>query len=252
MFSLIDRIPGWYQEVPFVTTVVFDPSFAFARPVSMRAWFYRLKYLTTFEGLQYLNTSEVRDMAALFYACNQLTNLDLTTFNTAKVKDMSNMFLFCTGLKTLDLSSFNTSQVKSMFQMFGDCEQLTTIYAGDGWTTSALEGEGNMKLFIMADNLVGGNGTTYDDSPYSSGSVDAFYARIDAPGAPGYFTDKNAPKRGDVNGDSKVTIADVTALVNVILGKATAPASGVADVNGDSKVTIADVTALVNIILGGH
>ena len=252
VFSLIDRIPGWYQQVPYVTTVVFDPSFAFARPVSMRAWFYRLKYLTTFEGLQYLNTSEVRDMAALFYACTQLTNLDLTTFNTSKVKDMANMFLFCTGLKTLDLSSFNTSQVKSMFQMFADCEQLTTIYAGDGWTTSALEGEGNMHLFLMADNLVGGNGTTYDDSPYSSDGVDAFYARIDAPGAPGYFTDKNAPKRGDVNGDSKVTIADVTALVNVILGKATAPASGVADVNGDSKVTIADVTALVNIILGGH
>lgn len=56
--------------------------------------------------------------------------------------------------------------------------------------------------------------------------------------------------QGDVNDDDKVTIADVTALVNVILGKATAPASGVADVNGDHKVTIADVTALVNIILG--
>lgn len=252
VFSLIDRIPGWYQEVPFVTTVVFDPSFAFARPVSMRAWFYRLSYLTTFEGLQYLNTSEVRDMAVLFYACTQLTNLDLTTFNTSKVKDMANMFLFCTGLKTLDLSSFNTSQVKSMFQMFADCEQLTTIYAGDGWTTSALEGDGQIGLFLMADNLVGGNGTTYDDSPYSSDGVDAFYARIDAPGAPGYFTDKNAPKRGDVNGDGVVTIADVTSLVNVILGKSPAPASGVADVNGDHAVTIADVTSLVNIILGKH
>lgn len=251
VFSLIDRIPGWYQQVPYVTTVVFDPSFAFARPVSMRAWFYRLLYLNSFEGLQYLNTSEVRDMAYLFQGC-QITNLDLSTFNTAKVKNMASMFLFCSNLKTLDISSFNTSQVTSMFQMFGDCEQLTTIYAGDGWTTSALEGDGQKNLFLMADNLVGGNGTTYDDSPYSSDGVDAFYARIDAPGAPGYFTDKNAPKRGDVNGDSKVTIADVTALVNVILGKATAPASGVADVNGDSKVTIADVTALVNIILGKH
>ena len=189
-------------------------------------------------------------MAALFYACTQLTNLDLTTFNTSKVKDMANMFLFCTGLKTLDLSSFNTSQGKSMVQMFGDCEQLTTIYAGDGWTTSALEGDGQNRLFLMADNLVGGNGTTYDDSPYSSDGVDAFYARIDAPGAPGYFTDKNAPKRGDVNGDGSVTIADVTALVNIILGKSQAPASGVADVNGDHATTIADVTALVNIILG--
>ncbi len=55
---------------------------------------------------------------------------------------------------------------------------------------------------------------------------------------------------GDVNGDESVTIADVTALVNIILGKNEAPASGVADVNNDGGTTIADVTALVNIILG--
>lgn len=55
-------------------------------------------------------------------------------------------------------------------------------------------------------------------------------------------------KKGDVNGDGNVTIADVTALVNIILGKD--EKNGVADVNGDGPVTIADVTALVNIILG--
>ena len=59
---------------------------------------------------------------------------------------------------------------------------------------------------------------------------------------------------GDVNGDGNVTIADVTALVNIILGKDdTEPYQydhAAADVNGDGSVTIADVTALVNIILG--
>lgn len=55
-------------------------------------------------------------------------------------------------------------------------------------------------------------------------------------------------KKGDVNGDKQVTIADVTALVNIILGKDSQKA--IADVNGDGPVTIADVTALVNIILG--
>ena len=55
-------------------------------------------------------------------------------------------------------------------------------------------------------------------------------------------------KKGDVNGDKSVTIADVTALVNIILGKA--DGSKVADINGDGTTTIADVTALVNIILG--
>ena len=55
-------------------------------------------------------------------------------------------------------------------------------------------------------------------------------------------------KKGDVNGDGQVTVADVTALVNVILGKATR--NDACDVNGDTFVTKADVTALVYIILG--
>ena len=55
---------------------------------------------------------------------------------------------------------------------------------------------------------------------------------------------------GDVNGDETVTIADVTALVNIILGKDDAAGSDAADVNEDGSITIADVTALVNIILG--
>lgn len=65
------------------------------------------------------------------------------------------------------------------------------------------------------------------------------------------------PLRGDVNHDGKVTVGDVTALVEIILGQ-TSPAptdgeedqAGRADINRDQHITIADVTALVNIILG--
>ena len=53
---------------------------------------------------------------------------------------------------------------------------------------------------------------------------------------------------GDVNKDGTVSIADVTALVNIVL--ASAEPNDKADVNGDGEVSIADVTALVNIILG--
>ncbi len=58
---------------------------------------------------------------------------------------------------------------------------------------------------------------------------------------------------GDVNRDGSQTIADVTALVNIILGKATESDNydmKAADVNNDGSRSIADVTALVNIILG--
>ena len=59
---------------------------------------------------------------------------------------------------------------------------------------------------------------------------------------------------GDVNRDGTVSIADVTALVNIVLGKDnTEPYQddhSAADVNGDGSITIADVTALVNKVLG--
>ena len=59
---------------------------------------------------------------------------------------------------------------------------------------------------------------------------------------------------GDVNKDGQISIADVTALVNIILGKdSTSPYiydHVAADVNQDGSISIADVTALVNIILG--
>ena len=57
---------------------------------------------------------------------------------------------------------------------------------------------------------------------------------------------------GDVNCDGCVTIADVSALVEIILGQDIANQYNrrAADVNTDSQITIADVTALVNIILG--
>ena len=53
---------------------------------------------------------------------------------------------------------------------------------------------------------------------------------------------------GDVNGDGQVTIADVTELIDMLLGNGTAPAA--ADVNGDGSVTIADVTELIDRLLG--
>ena len=55
---------------------------------------------------------------------------------------------------------------------------------------------------------------------------------------------------GDVNGDGSVNIADVTALVDIILGNDNeAYDHTAADIDGDNDITITDVTALVNIIL---
>ena len=54
---------------------------------------------------------------------------------------------------------------------------------------------------------------------------------------------------GDVNGDGKVNVSDVSALINMIMS-ITPMNQTLADVNGDGKVNVSDVSALINIILG--
>ena len=64
---------------------------------------------------------------------------------------------------------------------------------------------------------------------------------------------QDATMRGDLNGDGKVAISDVTALINYLLsdGGSTIDAAA-ADLNGDGKVSIADVTTLINYLLSGE
>ena len=54
---------------------------------------------------------------------------------------------------------------------------------------------------------------------------------------------------GDVNLDGDINIADVTSLVNIILGKGGKYNLQTADVYSDNRITIADVATLINIIL---
>ena len=211
--------PRWYTDNTCcsVTRVVFDPSFANARPTATNGWFSLMTNLQTIQGIKYLNTSEVTKMVDMFCLCNKIT--------------------------VLDLSHFNTSQVTYMGGMFYGCTNLRTIYVGSGWTTASVIYSDDM--FKQCASLVGEQGTTYDVN-----HVDDEYAHIDGgPSNPGYFTYKNAALPGDVNGDGEVNIADINAVIDIILG-----GNGdmtAADVNGDGEINITDINAVIDIILSG-
>ena len=122
--------PDWVWQNPNVTNVtkvVFDPAFANARPTKCNEWFQNYVNLTSIEGIEYLNTSQVTDMHNMFYNCYHLQTTDFSGFDTRKVKDMSNMFYNCGSLKSLDISNFNTSEVTNMRSMFYHCIGLTSL-----------------------------------------------------------------------------------------------------------------------------
>ena len=174
--------PGWYKSNGYVSNantiekVVFDASFANARPTSCCKWFFGCTDLTTIEGIEYLNTENVTEMSGMFCGCKALTMLDVSKFDTKNVQSMSSMFWGCHALTTLDISNFDTQNVTEMSGMFDGCSALTTIYASDKFVTTACKYDYNM--FKGCTNLVGA--VPYDE--YKIGKEMANYTT-------GYFTD---------------------------------------------------------------
>ena len=108
-----------------IKSVVFDESFITYTPTSLNSFFRELNSLQTITGLKYLNTANVTDMGCMFYNCQNLNSLDLTSFNTPKVEHMSYMFLNCYALTTIYASdNFVTGKVTDGSSMFSGCTNL--------------------------------------------------------------------------------------------------------------------------------
>ena len=223
------NLPEWVKKHSLgITKVVFDTSFANARPTSCYMWFYLCGNLNQVEGIKNLNTKEVTDMAGMFCKCRDLSSLDVSGFNTEKVTDMSEMFYECISLKLLDVAKFNTANVKSMSNMFNNCQNLaslnvtnfntanvtnmqgmfsgcpalTTIYASDKFVTGQVTDGSNM--FSNCINLKG-----FIDCKNNSDKTDHTYANYKT----GYFT-----KLVGKNGDEKIgATGETLATENLVL-----------------------------------
>jgi surface protein len=152
--------PEWISKNSYVKKVVFDASFANARPTSCNEWFFSCSNLTTIEGIEYLNTAKVTNMNNMFDNCESLKSLDLTKFNTENVTSMKFMFEACTTLTSLDVSNFNTAKVTDINYMFSNCSALTTIYASDNFVTDQVT-YGNY-MFNGCEKLNGYDGSKTD------------------------------------------------------------------------------------------
>ena len=167
--------PDWVSNNANVTKVVFDPAFANARPTNCKEWFQGCVKLTSIEGIEYLNTSQVTDMHNMFYNCFNLQTTDFSGFDTRKVKDMSNMFYNCGSLKSLDISNFNTSEVTDMRHMFYHCIGLKSL-ALSHFNTSKVS---NMiSMFELCFNLSSVNLSGWDTR--NVGSMNHMFERCNS------------------------------------------------------------------------
>ena len=114
--------------------------------------------VTSINGLNILDTSLAENMSHMFYRCDKLTTIDVSTFNTSNttnmsymfgteyggsmgltsinfgsnfvkssVTDLSYMFYYCSKLVALDIDDWDISNVVNMSNFSRACSKLTTF-----------------------------------------------------------------------------------------------------------------------------
>ena len=128
----------------------------------MGSMFYDCNKLTLLD-LSSFDTSNVTSMWGMFYGCYRLTALDLSNFDTSNVKNMNYMFSDCNSLTTLDLSNFNTSNVTDMSFMFRNCSSLTTLDLSNFDTSKVFSSDMDY-MFSNCSSLISLDLSSFDTS----------------------------------------------------------------------------------------
>ena len=180
-------LPMWSEVRNSVHIVCFDPSFSEVRPVTTESWFEEFRYLTSVEGLEYLNTSQVTRTVDMFYNCK--------------------------SLGTLDVNSFDLHKVTHALAMFGSCENLTTIYCDNDWSEMFSE---EQYIFWNCYKLKGAvSHRNYE--PYVTSSM--------ANPVTGYFT-KRWPINFNLIGNGTIVASDENPYTNQTVTLAPVPDTG--------------------------
>ena len=188
-----DMVP-WNNEISDINKIKFVNEI---KPMSTSWWFKSCANLVIIENIEYLNTSQVKNMSYMFYGCEKLTNIDLSTFDTSRVTnmmfmfgksngdggndmalreitfgskfdttnvlDMQQMFKRCSSLTNLDLNAFDTKKADNMRCMFENCASLTNLDLNNFNTTNVTNMD---NMFLGCCNL-----TSLDISHFDTRNV---------------------------------------------------------------------------------
>jgi hypothetical protein len=150
-------------------------------------------------------------------------------------KDGTN-FLFNVGTGYLYAASSGKNILQTEEKPDANAKAIITISSGDATITFQGKNTHNEMHYNPNTGNYGGPLFSCYEAGASTGSLPQIYRKV--------------VLKGDVNGDGLVTIADVAALVNYLLGQSSDEFNERgAYVDDDDAITISDALAIVNIIL---
>ena len=148
----------WYEKRGTITSLVFEEGIQLPKDCSHM--FYDCNNLTSLD-ISSFDTSNVTDMGYMFYNCSSLTSLNVSSFNTTKVTSMFRMFNRCSSLTSLDLSDFDTSKITTMEEMFLNCSSLTSLNVSNFNTSNVTS---MLRMFCGCSSLTSLNLTSFNTS----------------------------------------------------------------------------------------
>ena len=129
---------------------------------------------------------------------------------------------------------------------YGMEAKLTNTTTGESWSTDMYDVRYNVLMYFPEEVTAPGDYVL----TIPAGAIIIYTLGEDVHELNFHYTipGGTAPIPGDVDGDGSVNIADVTALIDILLNAIDASA----DVDGDGAVNIGDVTTLIDMLLNGN
>lgn len=182
---------------------------------------------------------------------------DIAVYAAAPVQHDPHIY-FNGTIETMTAELDGESSISEVTIITEDNDQPVTVTVNDNFelsldqqtwaTTLTLDASGETFYVRLADTSEDGY---YEGTITATTGVVTAYADVE-----GEVLPHEVPPLvflGDVNCDGKLSISDVTTLINYLLGGSPDPFDDVAaDVNEDTKISISDVTALINLLLTGN
>ena len=194
------------------------------------------------QGLPFVPTTDPSAWSTHWYQIKSPDAYLLSDPNSNNVEASSSPstddnYLWCfVGTESTGYKIFNRARQCYMRSFYvngtGDEADINYVEVESGNSFAIYYNDGGKRYLVYTNGMV--HGSSYKFHSYTA-------IEVGAPTPPPTIP-------GDLNGDGQVDIADVNAVINMMLGKVSPTAAG--DVTGDGNVDISDVNAVINIMLG--
>ncbi len=124
-----------------LTKIVFEKGVK--APEDMYQAFYACEYVTEID-LSKLDTSKTTNMGEMFKNCGNLQKTLIKGIDTSNVTDMHEMFYGCKSLKNSVPTQWNAKNVTNVNSMYMGCSTLGKVIFGSGWTFENVVDMGHM------------------------------------------------------------------------------------------------------------